>query len=89
MPGQALGLTGVTRPEAMLSWSQDVVALQIFADAGVDDVLQELAAYRGERNGPVVLRKLLRSFLMKGKNIGNTPVVRGFAGVQRLIEQEG
>jgi hypothetical protein len=60
--------------------------LKEVADAGVDDVLQDFANYRGEQDESVVFLEHPFGLFVESKNICITPICRDCADDERLIE---
>jgi hypothetical protein len=77
-----LSSAGTASSEAVLLWRKNGIFLREVADAGVDDVLQDFANYRGQRDGSVVFW----AFFVKSENISITPICRDCAIDKRLIE---
>ena len=70
-----LGLAASTFPESMLIVAEDTVGLKMSHDAAVNDVFQDLACYRCQRDWSIVTGLMFISFLEDGDDVCFSPIL--------------
>ena len=81
-----LGLAASMFPESMLIIAEDTIGLKMSHDAAVNDVFQDLACHRCQRDWSIVTGLMFISFLEDGADVGFPPILRYCARIQLLLE---